>query len=146
VPDVSRRTAVSLGLGTLGLTAVALAADPQRVTTAVGAAAAAFTPLAIPARSIFAGSVGRVFTAASTRGSFPVMLAAIADLAPIDVADDEDRFNLLFETSDPKFASGIYRISRTDVPMTELFVSPINTVGASGTGAQTHQALVNRRA
>ncbi|GAA3876952.1 hypothetical protein GCM10022381_19380 [Leifsonia kafniensis] len=142
MPDVSRRTAVALGLGTLGLTAVTIAANPGRVGASLSALAASFGPPAIPARSIFAGSVGQVFTAVSSAGSFPVTLASIGDLAPMTIADDEDRFNLLFESKDARFEQGIYKISRPGVPMTELFVSPVNAEAK----VRTLQALVNRQA
>jgi len=142
VPQVSRRTAVAFGLGTLGLTAVTVAANPGRVSASLSALAASFDPPAIPARSIFAGSVGHVFTAVSSAGSFPVTLASIGDLEPATVANDEDRFNLLFESDDARFEPGIYRISRPGVPMTELFVSPVNAPAKT----RTLQALVNRQA
>lgn len=141
MPQVSRRTAVALGVGTLGLTAATLAANPAPVGASLSALAASFGPPTIPARSIFAGSVGKVFTAASSTGSFRVTLASITDLAPVVKPDDEDRFNLLFESTDPRFESGIYRISRAGVPMTELFVSPVNAEAK----ARTLQALVNRQ-
>jgi hypothetical protein len=142
VPDVSRRTAVALGLGTLGLTAITIAANPTRVGASLTALAASFSPPAIPARSIFAASVGQVFTAVSPAGSFQVTLASITDLAPVVKPDDEDRFNLIFESTDARFESGIYRLSRSGVPMTELFVSPVNAEAKT----RTLQALVNRQA
>lgn len=142
VPQISRRTALTVGLGTLGITAITIAANPERIGASLSAFAASIEAPAIPARSIFANSVGEVFTAVSAEGKFPVTLASINDLQPVVVADDEDRFNLLFESADPRFTQGIYRISRTGIPTTELFVSPVNA--ASNT--RTLQALVNRQA
>lgn len=142
VPQISRRTALTVGLGTLGIAAVTAAANPGQVGASLAAFAASIEAPAIPARSIFAGSVGQVFTAVSSAGKFPVTLTAITDLQSVAVADDEDRFNLLFESTDPRFEQGIYRISRAGVPTTELFVSPINAEAKT----RTLQALVNRQA
>ncbi|NYJ21190.1 DUF6916 family protein [Glaciibacter psychrotolerans] len=142
LPHISRRTAVTFGLGTLGLTALSLAANPATVGATLSALADALNPPAIPARSIFLGSVGKIFTAASEADSFPVTLAAIEDLAPLVTPDDEDRFNLLFASTDARFQPGIYRISRAGVPTTELFVSPVGVESKT----RTLQALVNRQA
>lgn len=147
MPEISRRTALAFGLGTVGVATLGIAANPESTAAALGAVRAGFAQPVIPARSVFAGSVGEVFTATGSGTSFPVTLAAIRDLTPVLVADDEDRFNLHFESTDPAFEQGIYRLVRAGVPVTELFVSPVDlpVSGASG-DVRTLQALVNRQA
>lgn len=147
MPVITRRTALAFGLGSVGVATLAVAANPQGATAAFGALQAAFGSPVIPARSVFAGSVGEVFTATASGASFPVTLAAIHDLSPMLVDDDEDRFNLIFESTDPAFEPGIYRLTRAGVPLTELFVSPINfSPDSANGGPRTLQALVNRLA
>lgn len=145
MPVFSRRTALTAGLGTAGVAALAVTAHADSVGSTISTLVESFNRPAIPARSAFASSVGEVFTAtpvgATARQSrLSVTLASIEDLDPAPIADDEDRFNLLFASNDPAFEPGIYRFTRAGVPMTELFVSPVNADDET----RKLQALINR--
>ena len=137
MPDVSRRTALKVGVGAAGLMAVA---GPVGAAEVIGG-----RPVkpAIPMRSHFASWVGQPFTAVGRHGRYQLTLAEILDVAPLVTTADEDRFNLIFEAVSARSPEqGIYLISRRGVPATQLFISPVG----AGSARPRLQALVNRSA
>jgi hypothetical protein len=129
---------MTLGVGTFGLAALTVTAQPSLAlaTTRLNLLAPAD-----PVRSNFAGLIGEVFSAEGGSSAFQLTLTAVQDLVPVAVSDDELRFNLIFESTKPSPPEGIYLLSNAGAAPTSLFISPI---GASDAPV-TMQALVNRR-
>jgi hypothetical protein len=141
VSGVSRRAVLTAGLGAVGLGALALAA-PSTIAFAETSVDDAHGASGLPVRSHFVSSIGKAFTATTATGTFVLTLTGIHDLVPSTVADDENRFNLVFTTEHLGFTEGIVTLRRTGVPTSTLFVSSIGHV----TATQSLQALVNRQA
>ena len=144
MPGISRRTALTVGIGTAGVAALAATAHSGSISSAISTFVESFDRPVIPARSVFAGSIGEAFAATPSAPDahrvLSVTLSSIEDLESATAENDEDRFNLLFASNDPAFEPGIYRFTRAGVPTTELFVSPINADGET----RRLQALINR--
>jgi hypothetical protein len=148
VPEVSRRAVMATALGGLGVAAVfpatpAFARTESSVGTRATAAATAATgsgPVD-PARSLFAGAVGRPFRAIDGDRTIDLVLRSVEDLSP-DAAGDEGRFLLLFAADGYTSVEGIYTVRRAGAPDVELFLSPIGRGGLT----RTVQAVVNRTA
>ncbi|TFB75343.1 hypothetical protein E3O06_05835 [Cryobacterium glaciale] len=136
--DISRRSVMTLGIGTVGLATLTVIAQPS---LALAATRLNLLAPADPVRSNFTGLIGQVFRADATGGSFGLTLTAVHDLEPATVLDDELRFNLIFDAADALPAEGIYLLSNADAAPTSLFISSIG----STEGPTTMQALVNRR-
>jgi hypothetical protein len=138
---ISRRAVLTAGLGVIGLGAIALAA-PSTIAFAEISVDDANGASGLPVRSHFASSIGKPFTATTESGTFTMTLKAVHDLVPSTVADDENRFNLIFTSGHLGFSDGIVTLRRTGVPTSTLFVSSIGQV----TATQSLQAIVNRQA
>jgi hypothetical protein len=141
VSGVSRRAVLTAGLGAIGLGTIALVA-PSTIALAETSLDDANGASGLPVRSHFVSSVGKPFTATNAAGTFTLTLKEIHDLTPSTVADDENRFNLIFVSRDLGFTDGIVTLRRRGVPTSTLFISSIGQV----TTTQSLQALVNRQA
>jgi len=136
LPELSRRNALKLGVGVVGFAAVAGPAGALGLAAGTGT-----TRPAIPVRSHFTPSIGATFVAAGSSGMHRLTLVQILDVAPVTKQNDEDRFNLIFEASGETIpGQGIYTFTRTGVPATQLFISPIGPAS----GPVRLQGLVNR--
>ena len=136
---VSRRTVIAAGLGVAGIAALgAVAGTLSGPSGGIAGNAAPTEPLL--RRSRFAPLVGTQFTAEAGGGRFELTLAAVDDLAPMRVRADEDRFNLLFVTTEDEPPEGIYTLRHPDAEDVTLFISAVGPEGAS----RRLQALVDR--
>ncbi len=144
VPEVSRRTVMTTGLGGLGLAAVAIAT--QTAPALAGSPApAAVNPHALesgaePTRSLYLPAVGRTFAASDGTRTIDITLTAVEDLPAAKAPGDEGRFSLLFAAIGFLAGDGIFTLRRTGTPTTTLFLTPVGPRGAT----RTMQAIVNR--
>ncbi|MFC6356143.1 DUF6916 family protein [Luethyella okanaganae] len=134
--EISRRSVVSAAVGSAGAAALSAAAQPL----AANANARATPTGGLPVRSHFVPHIGRSFTADSGSTRTRLRLSEIDDVLPLLEEDDENRFNLIFESEGLDISSGIYEVSRPGVPTAVLFLSEVG----SDTAGVTLQALVNR--
>jgi hypothetical protein len=136
VPNLTRRSVLMLGLGTVG------AGFIGRPGAALATATSPRGSDGLPLRSQFLPGVGAVFSASAATGRHRLRLVEILDVPPSPVARDEHAFNLIFEQiSATPMTQGIYRLTCSRVPATSLFLSPIGL----STKRQEFQALVNRQ-
>lgn len=135
---LSRRAIIAGGLGAAGIAVLGIAA-----ATSMGPGAqelsAAKTGIDL-VRSRFSPFVGETFTAHSGAVSFPLVLEAVEDLAPVQSPAEERRFNLLFSASGSEPPQGIYTVRNPNTPDAWLFMSPIGQDGP----ARRIQALIDR--
>jgi hypothetical protein len=125
--ETSRRTVLGAGLGLLGLAVIGV--------DEAGAEAAAAP---VPARHLFAPSLGKVFTAQLGNHTHRLRLTAVDDLPHTGRAYRDRCFSLLFTpTGRHELPDGIYRLRRPGGANHSLSLVRV------GTG-RTLQAVVNR--
>lgn len=150
--ELSRRSVMAFGAGTIGAIAIGALTTPAAATGLAGAATLpSFTPApasALPVRSHFAGHEGETFVATSTAGAIALTLTAINDVPPAIGTDDENRFNLIFtaqgstgQSPTARLAQATYTFTHPTVPEATFFSSPVGP-----TELRQLQALVNRSA
>ncbi len=144
MPEVSRRTAMTAGLGGLSLAAAAIATQ-LGPTQASAAPSVTANPNALeagvePTRSLYLPAVGSTFRASDGTRTIDITLATVEDLASAKSPGDEGRFSLLFTTLGFLAGDGIFTLRRSGIPTTTLFLTPIGPRGAT----RTMQAIVNR--
>ncbi len=145
MPEVSRRTVMTAGLGGLGFAAVAIATQTGPAF-ASSPSTARVNPNALeagvdPTRSLYLPAVGETFRGSDGTRTIDLTLTAVEDLASAEPGD-EGRFSLLFTTLGFLAGDGIYTLRHTGIPTTTLFLTPIGPRGAN----RTLQAIVNRTA
>lgn len=89
-------------------------------------------------RSRFTPYLNSTFTLTAGTASWKATLVGIEDLQPIRVANDPDRFRLLFRTSVAGPAQQTCTLRRSGFTSTPLFVVPADTTD------RTYAAVVNR--
>jgi hypothetical protein len=149
VTQLSRRTLLAAGVTTLSTAGLLARSAPAGVSPSPSVRPA---PSAVPLRSLFSGAIGALFTAAplTASGAFAggvgirLRLEEILDLVPASVPDDDHRFALIFRSTHPRFAEGIFSLHRDGVATTTLFLSPVDKVNHAG--SHSIQAVINRLA
>ncbi len=151
MPEVSRRTVMTVGAGGIGLAAVAVATQAGPAFAGGTSAASAFSALSaatglatgpLPVRSIYAPAIGRTFRANDGTRSFDLTLTEIHDLPESTVDNDENRFGLLFTATGFLAGDGIFALRCAGVRTTTLFLTAVGPRGAT----RTLQAIVDRTA
>jgi hypothetical protein len=138
---VSRRTfitsGVAVGVGGVAATSLATGFTPARLISAMFASDG---PVALR-RSTFTPLLNQHFDMAGYAGSANVVLAAINDLQPVNVPNDEDRFALLFHASlSDDLDQGVYTFSNSSMGQVALLAVPVDMVE----GNRHYEVVVNR--
>lgn len=148
MPEFTRRSMLTRGLGTLGsVTIGSMALGSMAQSAAAGdAASTTASRAAVDApglrRSVFLPALNTTFRASTSSSRYTLRLVEILDLVPAAVAGDDHAFNLVFEQSDGQpMRDGIYSLSADRVPAVSLFLSPVDRPGTK----HRLQALINRR-
>ena len=127
MPSMSRRQMLRTG---------AVSATVVATSTAVPSLATAATAAAVPnassgktarsplTRSRFTSQLGSTFSLKSPVATWSVRLERIGDLFPVLRADDEDRFSLIFSSTEPGPPQGTFTFVRAGFEPTQLFVIP----------------------
>jgi len=131
--EVSRRSVLGVGAGTIAALTVGVEQSANAATASVGSHAGP------PARSHFSGALGAIFTARNGTGAHKLRLDHVEDLRP--AGDRSKCFSLIFSVRGKAktIPAGIWTLSRPGVPTHDLFISP---VGDASTVCM--QAVVNR--
>ncbi len=139
--EVSRRTVVAFGAGTVGAIAIATFGAPPALGSPdpFGTTFTPAPPAGPPVRSHFADHIGETFVAATDAASTPLVLTAILDL-PHAPAGDENCFSLVFTApSGEGHEAAIYTLTHPVAPEAMLFLGPVGEPSQRGL-----QAIVNR--
>lgn len=125
-------------------------ARPGRLRSGVIAVAAAVAPFAsmsnafgaastnLLARSRFTSYLNAAFKMSSTAGTWTATLVGIADLQPVLVTGDQNRFRLTFQTSAAGPAQQVCAFRRSGFTTTSLFVVPVDPTH------RYYEAIINR--
>jgi hypothetical protein len=131
--DVSRRTFLGAGAGTLGLLALGI-----NESVAGAAATSTTSSMSAPLRADYAPWVGRVFSATHAGHTYRVTLTRIDDLSPTTAKQRPHCFAMAFTpVGKARLADGIYTLHRSKVVTHKLFLSSLGTNGGM-------QAIINR--
>jgi hypothetical protein len=131
--DVSRRTFLGAGAGTLGLIALGI---NESVAGATGTAST--STMSAPLRADYAPWVGRVFSATHAGHTFRVTLTRIDDLSPTTTKQRSHCFAMVFAlVGKARLDDGIYTLRRSKAVTHKLFLSSLGSDGSM-------QAIINR--
>ena len=135
--DVSRRTFLGAGAGTIGLIALGINESVADATTKAPATATT-SAMSAPLRADYAPWVGRVFSATRAGHTYRVTLTRIDDLSPTTAQQRSRCFAMvLTPVGRAHLADGIYTLRRSKAVTHKLFLSSLGTNGSM-------QAIINR--